>query len=517
MKKILLLLLCCALMLSTIACSQTQPETTEAPTDTTTEATNPVEETTEATEPEETSPVTNLGDRINTPIVAAPKNTTKFITGSSLEDYPAEGRKLSDEEMKSLKDLVEFAYGDPVWYNMATTCLFDTTLHVDLNSLLCAMPREKRDFTEDESKFLKSIGFPTGRETYDLINASVVDDVLQRYFGITIDNFRLQELRFSAYWDETDCIYHINSYRGRGLPTIKTIYQREGGFYDIYYTVEYTFTTSEYNLFYTEEGSPMNADEMVNILGFCLTLKETDTDYQVVSNVRIMHGTGDETGNETDGETLLDLTEFFTPQGTPLSEEEIVPFRELVELPGDRIYNLATASLFDRPEDINLDILFCGITPRYELTKAEEEFLMQTRFKEYLPAYVKATGGNFAMDTFCFEASVIDDVLQQYFGITFEEWNKRELSAIYWEESNCYYVQRSDTEQGYAIVQAVYERKDGYYDIYYLSGDFGFMYDNSGIPLEKEELNDIVCYCLTMKATDDGYLIVSNTPVYLVK
>lgn len=221
---------------------------------------------------------------------------------------------------------------------------------------------------------------------------------------------------------------------------------------------------------------------------------------------------------ETTEATEPDLMEFVNPEGTRLSEEEIAPFRELVEFPGDRIYNLATASLFDRPEDINLDILFCGITPRYELTKAEEEFLMQTRFKEYLPAYVKATGGKHAKDTFCFEASVIDDVLQQYFGITLAEHNtESDMSAIYWEEANCYYVQRSDTEQGYAIVQAVYEREDGYYDIYYLSGDFGFMYDNSGIPLEKEELNDIVCYCLTMKATDDGYLIVSNTPVYLVK
>ena len=40
------------------------------------------------------------------------------------------------------------------------------------------------------------------------------------------------------------------------------------------------------------------------------------------------------------------------------------------------------------------------------------------------------------------------------------------------------------------------------------------MYSQRGEILPKETLENILCYCLELKETDDGYLILSNTPIY---
>ncbi len=393
MKKILLLLLCGVLVFCSAACSQKQPDTTEAPTDATTNTTtSPVEETTEATKPEETTEVTE------------PEETTAPII-NSLDEYPAEGRKLSDEEMEPFEKLLKSPDEvTPVWYNVAITCLYNNPLNIDLGNLLYVMPGEDRELTSAEMKFLNVETKNAADSGLTVINESTVDEILQQYFGITLDDCYKRGLSVGSYWEDTGYYYlrKFDTNSNRGIPAIEAIYQRDDGFYDIYYTSR----DSVYDLFRTEVGLPMDVDEKKNVLGFCLTLKETDTNYQVISNIRLLK----------QEKVEPDITEFFTPQGTRLSDEEMDPFRAMLEFGtgGVRWYNLATTHIFDRPEAVNIDYLLCDM-PRHHtgLTAEEEEFLSHTFLATSLPSYIKERHGGGYMEFGVYEYATIDSVLQQ--------------------------------------------------------------------------------------------------------
>lgn len=502
-KKTLLLLLCGILVFCFAACNQTQPDMTEAPTNTTNTTTNPVEETTQATEPEETTEVTE-------PEETEPEETTAPII-NSLSEYPAEGRKLSEEEMKPFVKLVKYPDEEtPVWYNVAVTCLYNNPRNIDLGNLFYVMSGEDRDLTYAEMKFLDVETKNPADSGLTIIHESTVDNILQQYYGITLDACYKRGLSVDFYQEDTG-YYYLRKYdtnSNRGLPTVEAIYQRDGGFYDIYYTSR----DSVYDLFRTEVGLPMDVYEKNNVLGFCLTLKETDTNYQVISNIRLW--------KQEPGINEPDITEFFTPQGTRLTEEEMDPFKAMIEFGtgGVRWYNLATTHIFDRPEAVNIDYLLCAM-PRHHtgLTAAEEEFLSHTSLSTSLPSYIKEHHGGGYVEFGVYEYDTIDGVLQEYFGITMKESYKNGIGrSIYWDDTDCYYRARNDTESSTPAIKAIYRRKGVhiYYDIYYTSEPYGFMYSQRGEILPKETLENILCYCLELKETDDGYLILSNTPIY---
>ena len=262
MKKLLLLLLCGILVFCFAACRQEKPDTTQStPIDTT----SGVEETTEA------------------------------VVQSFVEDYPVEGRQLSETEMEFFRSLLEFPGKDPIWYNIATTHLFDSPENINLDYLLYAMPRLQRGLTGEEKAFLETTSLRTclpsyikenyrsGYMEFGIFEASEIDGVLQKYFGITLEVYEKPELG-AVYWDDTDCYYNARNDTLRGSPLIKAIYQREGGYYDIYYK------TADYDPPFVEisDSAEDPVKERKDMM-FCLTLKGTGDGYQIVSNTRLYH------------------------------------------------------------------------------------------------------------------------------------------------------------------------------------------------------------------------------------
>lgn len=147
------------------------------------------------------------------------------------------------------------------------------------------------------------------------------------------------------------------------------------------------------------------------------------------------------------------------PEGTPLSEAELAEYQVYFE-EYDTWYTQALTSFYESPRMMDLRQLFYNGFPEEDakgLTDAEQAYIDDLH-----------ADGICELDTSRIPVEKMDQVLQQYFGITLEETAGVGLDNMpYWEETNCYYSYRGDTNSTKAALYSGTKTEDGTIVLYY--------------------------------------------------
>lgn len=155
-----------------------------------------------------------------------------------------------------------------------------------------------------------------------------------------------------------------------------------------------------------------------------------------------------------------------TLDGTPLSADQLQEYSEKLISNGSVSYhNLATTTVFSHPKEINLYFLFCnGIdgAPRKLSDKEFAHFVSTSETIQYLDVRV-------------LPPDMMDQVLTEHFGITFNETEKQGMDQFaYWEETGNYYWFGTDANGNWDIeVIAGSTLPDGSVQILYRSTQAG--------------------------------------------
>lgn len=179
-----------------------------------------------------------------------------------------------------------------------------------------------------------------------------------------------------------------------------------------------------------------------------------------------------ELGIPVDADTMGELTELFVdPEGW---------------------YARALTSDFYEPKEINLRKLFYDGIPGENDALTEEE-------RTYLEPYL---GDLLMLDTDIIPASRIDEILQTYLGISFQDTLGVGLERFaYWEKTDCYYHCHSDTNACKVLICGAYAQEDGTIDLYYEKA-----WGLDGATGEPQQV-------AVLRPCDGGYQIVSNLPI----
>lgn len=154
-------------------------------------------------------------------------------------------------------------------------------------------------------------------------------------------------------------------------------------------------------------------------------------------------------------------------QETTLSEEDplVAEFRELLTFTADSDwwYNYALKSYYDEPAGIDIfQLVYSAPWQGSELTQEEKDFLISKNLEIEI----------FNVNKYPVEK--IDEVLQKYFGITFEEAQGIGLDKmVYNPDTNSYYHLHGDFEAAYPVISEVETREDGGVTVYYRQGETG--------------------------------------------
>lgn len=148
------------------------------------------------------------------------------------------------------------------WYNMAMFDSYETPQQVNLNDLFCMGVGDESPLepTEEEAAFLETqthIG--KWGSTYK-IPREIMDEVLQQYFGLTLDETDGVGLDEMAYFEKTDCYYWSIS--------------------DVRYTLEFEITSA----CRTAEGNIVFCYSIPH-REYMMTIKPVGDGYHILSNI----------------------------------------------------------------------------------------------------------------------------------------------------------------------------------------------------------------------------------------
>ena len=199
----------------------TQPTEPPMPTATDpTETTAPIETT---VPPETTAPI----------VTTVPPETTESTTP---EMQPNE--TLPDSQLQAFTDML----GDSrSWYNRALACEYAKPEELELYWFFyCGFPDESQKPTAEEWEQLKDKqGFD---ENCDLIRLPEykMDQVLQDYFGISLEDIPAEGFSRMTYLESTDCWYFmITGYYGVERPQVLAVETLENGTVHVRYEADY--------------------------------------------------------------------------------------------------------------------------------------------------------------------------------------------------------------------------------------------------------------------------------------
>ncbi len=198
--------------------------------------------------------------------------------------------------------------------------------------------------------------------------------------------------------------------------------------------------------------------------------------------------TMEETMEETTEETAEEPPEMFFYIGTPLDEETLMQYQKIFD--EEFWYKQALTSYYATPADVNFrELFYMGIPDASRDANAEEQAYMEsvTKGAKYLP--VRAT-----------PADAIDQVLQKYFGVSFEETNKVKFTYHYFEATDCYLDCTSDANGAEGKFHSGYVQEDGTIMLYH-TGIF-----TAGLGSCEA--------VVTLRPGDEGLKILSNVPAY---
>lgn len=186
-------------------------------------------------------------------------------------------------------------------------------------------------------------------------------------------------------------------------------------------------------------------------------------------------------------------------EGTPLTESELDWYRRMFSIDQDPYaaqpinwYNLMLSIQFDAPENINLRELF------YHGTRWNADDLTEEETK-----LLQAAGYNTNLDRVRIDPAEAEEVLQYFFGLTWEETNRvGEDKLFYMAETGCYYKAASDSlflpDQWLNILG-------------------GAVMEDGTVRLYHQRQGDGQIYVITLQSKrslgETGYYVLSNLPV----
>lgn len=253
-----------------------------------------------------------LSHNTKPPTTTDPTETTR---PSVPETQPIE--TAPDSQLQAFLDIL----GDrQSWYNRALTCEFDNPVQLKLHNLFyCGFPGESQEPTAEEWEQLKDKqGFD---ENYDLIRLpeNRMNQVLEEYFGITLEDIPEEGFSGLTYLESTGCWYFMTTgWLGVEKLQVLTVETLENGVIHVCYDADYWGV-------------------------YDLMLRPHGDGYRVLSNVRQGH--------------LERINQLFSEEGS--------------------WYNLALASLYDTPQEVGLRYFFMnGLEDENrEPTQQEQEAL----------------------------------------------------------------------------------------------------------------------------------------------
>ncbi len=367
-----------------------------------------------------------------------------------------ENRDVQAQELVFFRELLSPGPQNE-WYNAAMRMLFDYPGAISINELmyngiLSSGYRGWEDLTREEAAFAQQAGASVETDIKKL-PVQQVDAILREYFSMGLSNF---ESPWSIYNPDTDAHY-VSRSSTRILSDFQVIdVQKKGAWnYCIFYRVNEAFA------FYDS-----NADEYVMFTDdpiFVMTLRKTDSgSYQIIAN---------------------QTQERFWKMQEDIALFEAL-FRQSVHNEGKESYlNLAVTSLYEKPEDVDLYKFFYS-APSESVTQADLD-------------YLGGLGENAEASTVHkFTVEMMDAVLRQYFGISFEDTNGVGLERmIFNPEGKCYYHIHGDYRPGYLTVISVQNQTDGTLLVHYIH--------STADPTKK-------AFTITLVPKGDGYQVISN-------
>lgn len=180
----------------------------------------------------------------------------------------------------------------------------------------------------------------------------------------------------------------------------------------------------------------------------------------------------------------------------PLSEEEIRFFNEEffapeTDYPGRWVRNNILYSEFATPAQVDIEAMLYVESGAEDISDEEH-------------AYLKEQGA-MDLDTSKFEASYINELMQNYLGISLEESEKKGLDRFfYYAETDAYYLVRSDAMVVFVRVEEGRKNEDGTITLVYRQSMESFQ------SLSVEKIEELPQYQVKLKKTENGYQFLSN-------
>lgn len=119
---------------------------------------------------------------------------------------PTQQTEPTEEDLLAKLDAL---FGGNTWYNIALTSFYETPEQIDLKCFVNnTLIPYGGDLTDEESNFLSQY---TDMFWMDIrrIDSEDIEEVLQQYLGIGLEDLENPDHPQLPYWEETDCYYLI--------------------------------------------------------------------------------------------------------------------------------------------------------------------------------------------------------------------------------------------------------------------------------------------------------------------
>lgn len=124
------------------------------------------------------------------------------------EGFQPSGSPVTEETWAQLQAL--FADGE-YWYAQVLTSEFQTPEEINLRELFyCGFPNMDNTLEAAEQAYLEDVWSYEWRLDIDRLPASQMDEVLQTYLGLSLEDTQGIGLEDLTYWADTDCYYHAH-------------------------------------------------------------------------------------------------------------------------------------------------------------------------------------------------------------------------------------------------------------------------------------------------------------------
>ena len=174
----------------------------------------------------------------------APSIATEPSSAPTEPTLPSESTNEEEELLTALQKLFNtqnLILNEEDWYAQCLTSEFSAPEKVNLEMVFYSGIRGKQDelnqLSEEERTYLASV-WDEYRMHFDINRLPVeeMNRVLQKYFGLTLDETEKVGLEAMTYWGKTDCYYNAHSDSVFFRPQVLEAVEQEDGTIAMYYT-----------------------------------------------------------------------------------------------------------------------------------------------------------------------------------------------------------------------------------------------------------------------------------------